>query len=231
MVGRDAEAHEPPRRRQALDHVHLDGKGGSEKRPRRIEAGRTGSDDRNSQSAHRRGCSGAAAGAAAADLGRVRVVFDLERVAAAAGGNGVRVVDLEPGFLDRLEIVDAGARRYGALNGSTTTFTPSHSNSWSPSWAPWSKPRPYWKPEQPPPSIATRSTETSVSSAISAQIFSAADGVSETSCRGSLLNSIWLASYQRRTRSRSPAKGGVCNTHCTVVSQGPTTALWRSAIR
>src|SRR5579864_7449069 len=52
---------------------------------------------------------GAAARAAAADLARVGVVLDLEGVAAAAGGDGVRVVDLEPGLLDRLEVVDARA--------------------------------------------------------------------------------------------------------------------------
>src|SRR5439155_24003948 len=70
--------------------------------------------------------------------------------------------------------------RYGALNGSTTTCTPCASNSWSPSTAPRSNPSPYWKPEQPPPWIATRSTLTSVSSAISCWIFSAAAGVTDS---------------------------------------------------
>ena len=103
----------------------------------------------------------AAAGAAAVRaLGRRLALGDLERLAAAARGDRVRVVDLEPGLLD----ASRGSRRstplrYGALNGSTTTLTPWNSNSWSPSWAPRSKPRPYWKPEQPPPSIATRSTD------------------------------------------------------------------------
>ena len=46
-------------------------------------------------------------------------------------------------------------RRYGALNGSTTTGMPSSESSKSPSAA-RSKPRPYWKPEQPPPWIATQ---------------------------------------------------------------------------
>jgi hypothetical protein len=101
-------------------------------------------------------------------------------VAAAARRRGVRVLDLEPGLLDRLEVVDLRAHEVGALNGSTTTVTPSHSNSWSPSWAPRSKPRPYWKPEQPPPSIATRSTETSSSVAMRSRTFAAAAGVSET---------------------------------------------------
>ena len=42
-----------------------------------------------------------------------------------------------------------------------------------------SKPRPYWKPEQPPPWIATRNTivSPSGSSAISSRIFAAATGV------------------------------------------------------
>src|SRR5947207_404372 len=71
--------------------------------------------------------------------------------------------------------------RSGALNGSTTTVTPSHSNSWSPSWAPRSKPRPYWKPEHPPPSIATRRTETSSSLASSSLIFAAARSEEHTS--------------------------------------------------
>src|SRR5205085_9526194 len=52
---------------------------------------------------------GAAAGAAAADLARIGLLGDLERVAAAAARDGVRVVDLEPGLLDRLEIVDRRA--------------------------------------------------------------------------------------------------------------------------
>src|SRR6478609_12174674 len=42
-------------------------------------------------------------------------------------------------------------RRYGALYGSTTTRTPSSESSTSPSAGPESKPRPYWKPEHPPP--------------------------------------------------------------------------------
>ena len=118
MVGRDAEPHEPPGRRQPLDHVDLDRDVGAEQRTGGVEAGRPGADDCDAQRrAHRRAMLrrerelGAAAGAAAADLGGLGAVLDLERVAAAAGGDGVRVVDLEPGLLDRLEVVDARAAR------------------------------------------------------------------------------------------------------------------------
>src|SRR5690242_19541680 len=55
----------------------------------------------------------AAAGAAAADLARIGVVRDLERVAAAARGDCVRVVDLEPRLLDRLEVIDDRAGEIG----------------------------------------------------------------------------------------------------------------------
>jgi hypothetical protein len=77
--------------------------------------------------------------------------------------------------------------RYGALNGSTTTWTPCWSDSMSPSTAPLSKPSPYWKPEQPPPWMATRRTvdSPSGSSAISWRILDAAVDVSVrmVSCR------------------------------------------------
>ena len=106
-----------------------------------------------------------AAGAAAADLGalgQLLALLHLEGVAAAARGDGVRVVDLEartPEIVFRKSIVVP--RRYGALYGSTTTGMPSSESSTSPSAAPASKPRPYWKPEQPPPWIATRRTSVS----------------------------------------------------------------------
>src|SRR6478609_2628728 len=41
----------------------------------------------------------------------------LERVAAAAGGDGVRVLDLEPGLLDRLEVVDLRAHQIRGAEG------------------------------------------------------------------------------------------------------------------
>ena len=47
MVGRDAEADEPPRRRQPLDHVNLDADVGSQQRTGRVEAGRPRADNRN----------------------------------------------------------------------------------------------------------------------------------------------------------------------------------------
>ena len=73
--------------------------------------------------------------------------------------------------------------RYGALKGSTTTRTPSSVISWSPSAAPESNPSPYWKPEHPPPWIATRNTSVSASGseAISSFTFSAASGVRSSS--------------------------------------------------
>src|SRR2546421_4376358 len=118
--------------------------------------------------------------------------------------------------------------RYGALNGSTTTVTPSHSNTWSPSWAPRSKPSPYWKPEQPPPSIATRSTETSASSSMRARILTAAAGVSETRLPPSSTVRSWtsivLACYQPGPLSPPPEKGGLCNTRRTVEIKGSAMA-------
>src|SRR3954449_5070255 len=71
---------------------------------------------------------------------------------------------------------------YGALYGSTTTRTPWLETSLSPSCGPRSKPSAYWKPEQPPPCTARRSTSASPagSSACSCRIFSAAFSVSET---------------------------------------------------
>src|SRR5256714_15336198 len=51
-----------------------------------------------------------AAGAATTGrLGRVRALLDLERVATAARGDRVRVVDREARGLDRVEVVDLGA--------------------------------------------------------------------------------------------------------------------------
>src|SRR5207249_8748135 len=72
--------------------------------------------------------------------------------------------------------------RYGALNGSTTTGTPSQTSSLSPSWAPRSKPSAYWKPEQPPPWTAIRRTAASPpgSSAIRSRILDAALSVRVT---------------------------------------------------
>ena len=51
MVWRDAEPHESPRRREALDHVHLDRRVGAQQRARGVEACRTGTDDRNAHAA------------------------------------------------------------------------------------------------------------------------------------------------------------------------------------
>ncbi len=51
----------------------------------------------------------AAAGATAADSFGRGALVDLEAVAAAAGGGGIRVLDLEPGLLKALEKVDRGA--------------------------------------------------------------------------------------------------------------------------
>src|SRR3954471_5435456 len=59
----------------------------------------------------------AAAGAAAADLAGIRLIFHLEGVAAAAARDGVRVVDLEAGLLDRLEIVDPRTRQVRGAEG------------------------------------------------------------------------------------------------------------------
>ena len=54
VVGRDAEPDEPPRRRQPLDHVHLDARVlGREQRSGRIEACRTRADDGDPQGATR----------------------------------------------------------------------------------------------------------------------------------------------------------------------------------
>ena len=64
VVGRDPEPDEPPRRRQPLDHVHLDGLLGSEQRAGGVEAGRPRADHGDAQgtSAHgadaRRGSQG-----------------------------------------------------------------------------------------------------------------------------------------------------------------------------
>src|SRR5438105_8947320 len=56
------------------------------------------------------GPSVATAGAAAADLvGRLGALLDLERVAATARRDGVRIVDREPRRLDRVEVVDLRA--------------------------------------------------------------------------------------------------------------------------
>src|SRR5262249_10676027 len=49
MVRRDPEAHEPPRRRQPLDHVDLDGDVGVEQRARGVEAGRPRAHDCDAQ--------------------------------------------------------------------------------------------------------------------------------------------------------------------------------------
>src|ERR1700741_3602601 len=58
-----------------------------------------------------------AAGAATRGvLGRL-ALGHLERVAAAARRDGVRVLDLEPGFLDRLEVVDPSAEQVRRAEG------------------------------------------------------------------------------------------------------------------
>src|SRR6266550_6238133 len=114
MVGSDAEPHEAPGCREPLDHVHLDRCFGVEQRAGGVKAGRTGTNDRDTErpahDADASASSGGAAGTAAADgtfgLG---AFFDLERVAAPAGGAGIRVVDREPGRLDGVDVVDLGA--------------------------------------------------------------------------------------------------------------------------
>src|SRR5207249_1336985 len=64
------------------------------------------------------GLSVRAAGAAAvAGFAGIDLVGDLERVAATARGNGIRVVDLEAGLLDGLEIVDRGAAQVRRAEG------------------------------------------------------------------------------------------------------------------
>src|SRR5919204_1917880 len=85
--------------------------------------------------------------------------------------------------------------RYGALNGSTTTRTPSTFSSWSPSTAARSKPSAYWNPEHPPPWTATRRTSASPagSSAISSLILAAAVAVKETRVAGCLSVAIELS--------------------------------------
>ena len=72
----------------------------------------------------------------------------------------VRVVDLEPGLLEAREELDRRAlevRR--AVAGRSTIVTPCCWIVTSSSTGPALKPSPYWKPEQPPPWIATRRTE------------------------------------------------------------------------
>src|SRR5438552_13082575 len=59
---------------------------------------------------------GATGSAAGCVLGRL-AVGHLERVAAAARGDRIRVLDLEPGLLDRLEIVDPGAEEIRSAEG------------------------------------------------------------------------------------------------------------------
>src|SRR5919204_1479497 len=61
--------------------------------------------------------SGGAARAAAADVLRRRVLVDLERVAAAAGRDGIRVVDCKPGLLDRIHVVDLCALQVRRAEG------------------------------------------------------------------------------------------------------------------
>ena len=121
VVGRDAEAHEPPRRRQPLDQVDLDAGRRREQRARGVEAGGAGADDGDAKGRHRRPrslrssltrCAVRArrAGLSARSRSRSRrssvpsgellALLDLERVAAAARGDRVRVVDLEPGLLE-----------------------------------------------------------------------------------------------------------------------------------
>jgi hypothetical protein len=59
MVGRHAEPHEAPRRRQALDHVDLDERVlAGEQRSGGVERCRPGAHDRNTKVRHRRACYG-----------------------------------------------------------------------------------------------------------------------------------------------------------------------------
>ena len=128
-----------------------------------------------------------AAGAAARLAGLwLLALGDLERVAAAARGGHVRVVDREAG-LEAVEEVDLGAlevRR--AVRIDDDRRPRGASSSWSPSWAPLSNPSAYWKPEQPPPWTATRRTPASPSgsSAWRSRIFAAARSVSVMTSTG-----------------------------------------------
>ena len=53
MIGRHAEAHEAPRSRKPLEHVHLSRRVSAEQRPGGVEARRPGADDRDAQCVHR----------------------------------------------------------------------------------------------------------------------------------------------------------------------------------
>ena len=116
VVGRDAEPYEPPRRRQPLDQVHLDLEVACEQRRGSVEPSRAGADDSDPK-AHAgdaralvRAAAAAAAGGVSGVVGRsFSALLDGERVAAAARGRGVRVVDLEPGLLEAVQEVDRRA--------------------------------------------------------------------------------------------------------------------------
>ena len=147
-----------------------------------VEPGRPGADDGDAERRRSRQSRSSAEPQPAAASARFAVV-DLEAVAAAARAGGVRVLDLEPGLLERLDEVDrralAGTER---STGRRRRVTPWYSSSWSPAAAPRSKPSAYSKPPQPPPRIATRSTSAAPagSCAISAVTLSAARSVSVT---------------------------------------------------
>ena len=85
-----------------------------------------------------------------------------ERGAAAAGGDHVRVLDLEAGALEVVDVVDRRALTYGRLGPSTSRRMPLSSNTSSPSRCS-SNASAYWKPEQPPPRTPTRRPAVSTS--------------------------------------------------------------------
>src|ERR1041385_3023788 len=60
---------------------------------------------------------GAAGSAGRTGVRRLLALRHLERVAAAARSDGVRVLDLEPGLLDRLEVVDLRAHQVRSAEG------------------------------------------------------------------------------------------------------------------
>src|SRR5262245_30199756 len=128
MVGRDPEPDKPPRSRQPLEHVHLDGRVFAlEERVGRVEPRRPGADDRDTKRRAHEGESRDSAAArslvtaartAAAHRGALRellALLHLEGVAATAGRDRVRVVDLEAGLLEPVQKVD---RRAAQVRGA-----------------------------------------------------------------------------------------------------------------
>jgi hypothetical protein len=102
VVGRDAEPHEPPRRRQPLEHVDLD-VARLEQVVGGVEARRARADDGDAQ----RGSISEDAGlVAAAGARRGGALGDLEAVAAAARPDAFGLSILNPDSWQRLDEVD-----------------------------------------------------------------------------------------------------------------------------